>query len=178
MSIIAHYVKCIYCGKKFNRDSTDIPFVKVTSNRYAHQACVDAEKTGQQKEIDDKLKLNQYIKDLFHIETISFAMGKQIEYYVEECHYTYSGIHQALIYWYEVQKHEPDLNNPTLGIIPYIYQKAHNYYYAIWLAKEANKDKDIANFIPKVKVIEITPPERKIKKRKLFTFLDREEEDE
>lgn len=178
MSIIANYVKCIYCGKKFNRDSKTIPFVKVTSNRYAHQACVDAEKVGEQKEIDDKLKLNQYLRELFQLKAVTLNLGKQVENYIEEYHYTYSGIHQALIYWYEVKKHEPDIKNPTIGIVPYIYQEAHNYYYAIWLATEANKDKDIESFIPKVKVIEITPPERKIKKRKLFTFLDKEEEDE
>ena len=31
---MAHYVKCFYCGKTFDRDK--IPYIKINGRRYAH----------------------------------------------------------------------------------------------------------------------------------------------
>ena len=58
--------------------------------------------------------------------------------------------------------------------MPYIYQKAYQYYFALWEAQQKNKDTVVEEYIPTVKEIIIPPPQRKIKKRKLFTFLDEE----
>lgn len=60
-------------------------------------------------------------------------------------------------------------------IVPYVYQKAYNYYYSLWEAQQKNKEKIIEYYVPKVKEIIIPAPERKVKKRKNFSFLDEEE---
>lgn len=176
MNNIAHLVKCVYCQKSFDRDK--MPFVAVTARRYAHKECAEAENNKQKQEVDDKIKLNEYIMNLFNFEYVTPRIQKQIQKYIEEYHYTYSGIHKALVYWFDVKHNSVEAAKESIGIVPYIYQDAYNYYYAVWLAQEANKDKKVADFIPQVKVIEISPPERKVKKRKLFTFLDKEEEGE
>jgi len=40
---------------------------------------------------------------------------------------------KALKYWYEVKKNPLDTNR-GIGIIPYIYNQAKEYYYALYLA--------------------------------------------
>ena len=115
---------------------------------------------------------------LFNLDYVTPRIQKQLQKYIENYHYTYSGIHKALTYWFEIKHNPIEAAKESIGIVPYIYQDAYNYYYALWLAQEANKGKQISDFVPQVKVIEISPPERKVKKRKLFTFLDIEEEKE
>ena len=80
-----------------------------------------------------------------------------------------------LVYHDEINGGEIEKANGAIGIVPYTYQKAYNYYYVIWEAQQKNKDKEINQFVPKVKEIIIPIPEKKSKKRKLFSFLDEED---
>ena len=59
--------------------------------------------------------------------------------------------------------------------IPYVYQNAYEYHYNLWLAQQKNKDVEVQLYAPKVVEVVIPRPERKVKKRPLFTFLDEEE---
>ena len=62
---MAHYVTCIYCHKKFDRDH--IPFVQVKNKRYAHSEChQEVENSISQEEID-KQELENYILKLLNI---------------------------------------------------------------------------------------------------------------
>lgn len=94
---------------------------------------------------------------------------------MKQYNYTYSGMLKALVYFYEVKKNDVSKANDGIGIIPYIYNDAYNYYYTLWLAKEANKGKDISAYIPKEIEITIPPPQRDVVKRNLFQFLDKDE---
>ena len=82
---------------------------------------------------------------------------------------------KALKYWYEIKKHPVD-KDKGLGIIPYIYAQAKEYYYNLWLSEQQNQNKNLNDYIPKDIVVKIKPPQRNIEKRKLFTFLDEEVE--
>lgn len=104
---------------------------------------------------------------------------KQIKNYVNDYNFTYTGILKALKYFYEIQGHSLEKANDGIGIVPYIYKAAYNYYYSIWLANQKNVDKDINDYVkPEVREVRIPIPQRKIQKRKLFSFLDEEEESE
>ena len=66
-----------------------------------------------------------------------------------------------------------------IGIIPYVYDSAYNYYYNIWLLQQRNKQENLeykANPTQEIKNVTIKEPERtpiKIKMRKpLFGFLE------
>jgi hypothetical protein len=72
-----------------------------------------------------------------------------------------------------IKKGNFDIAYESIGIVPYVYNDALNYYLALWMAKQKNENKDIKE--PTVKVIKANRPETKVKKRKLFTFLDEEE---
>lgn len=170
---MAHIVTCVYCKKKFDRDK--IPFVQISTRRYAHKECSEQENQRLFKEEADKIALENYIIQLLKLEYITPRIRKQLNTYQEQYGYTYSGMHKALIYFYEIKGNSVEKANGGVGIIPYVYQDAYNYYYALWEAKQANKDKEIETYIPVEEVVRIPVPQRKLKKRKLFTFLDEEE---
>ena len=111
---------------------------------------------------------------LFNYDYVPPRAQKQINQFIKEYNYTYSGMLKALVYFYEIKGGDRDAAHDGVGIIPYIYQDAYNYYYNLWLAKERNANKDISVFIPKTVEVKIPVPQRDIKKRKLFTFLDEE----
>lgn len=169
-----HKVKCIYCGVTFDRDK--LPFIQISQRRYAHQECSLTEEQKKSKEEQDKIDLDNYIMQLFKIDYVDARIRKQIKQYREEYNYTYSGIRKALVYFYEVKGNPIEKANGGIGIVPYVYQNAYNYYLALWQAQQKNQDKVLTNYIPKVKEVIIPRPQRKVKKRELFTFLDEEVE--
>lgn len=114
---------------------------------------------------------------LFHLEYVDARIRKQINNYIEEYHFTYSGIRKALIYFFDVKGHSTDKANGGIGIVPYVYKDAYNYYLSLWEANQKNEDKDVEQFVPQVVKIKIPRPQRKIKKRKCFEFLDEESEE-
>ena len=130
---MAHYVKCTVCGQKFNRDK--IQAVKVGKNRYAHYKCKpDGEKIPlENPEDEDLTALKEYAKDLLKDDYNAVKVNAQIKKFRKEYDYTYSGMLKALKYWYEVRKNPVDVDR-GVGIIPYIYKNAYDYYYALYLS--------------------------------------------
>ena len=169
---MARYVTCQYCKQRFDRDKH--PFIQVSSRRYAHEQCALTEQEKQSQIEKDKNELEQYIMKLFNITYIDARIKKQIKQYIEEYNYTYSGIKKSLVYFFEIKGNSIERANGGIGIVPYIYKKAHDYYLALWQAQQKNKDKVVTEYVPTVKEIVITRPQRKERKRDLFSFLDEE----
>ena len=170
---IIHKVKCKYCGKIFFFYL--VPFKQISAQRYAHYECAVAAENSKKQEDIDKEELENYIKQLLNEDFISPRVRKQINSFIEQYNYTYSGMRKALIYFYEVKGNDKSKANGGIGIIPYCYKQAYDYYYSLWLAKQKNENKDITTYVPQTKVVKIPVPQRKIRKRKLFTFLDDDE---
>lgn len=170
-----HYVVCKICGVKFNRDKE--PFVMISGNRYAHKNCVEKIDNEQQKEELDLKKLESYIRKLFNEPNINAIVRKQIMNYRKDYGYSYSGILKTLMYWYDVKKNPTAAAHHNIGIVPYIWNEARDYYYALFLANNLNADKNIVDFIPRVKIIEIPPPRQKPKQVRLFDLGDDENEE-
>lgn len=170
----AHYVTCVYCGERFNRDKE--PTTQISARRYAHKECAD--KYGQEKTQEelDLEKLEKYIMKLFDEPYINARIRKQLRDFRKEYNYTYSGMLKALIYWYEVKGNSIAKANGGIGIIPHIYKDAYNYYYNLYLIKLSNENKNIEDYKPKEKVVEIFAPQiRAIKQIKLFNLDDGED---
>lgn len=164
-------VVCVYCKKPMSKKDADC--VMVGNGKYVHAACQALE---ENREKTDREQLEDYIKELFQVSYIEPRVKAQIKKYVEEFNYTYSGIRKALIYHYEIKGGDKSKANGGIGIVPYVYQNAYEYHYNLWLAQQKNKDVKIELYTPKIKEITIPRPQRKIKKRPLFTFLDESEE--
>lgn len=164
-------VTCVVCKKQLNKKTDE--YIQLSNNRYAHLACAKLE---EQREKTDAEQLDNYIMELFDWDYVHPRVKRQITNFIEEYNFTYSGIKKALIYFYEKKGNSIDKANGGIGIVPYIYQDAYNYYYALWEAQQKNKEIIVSNYVPNVKEIIIPVPERKLRARKLFSFLDEEED--
>lgn len=171
---MAHPCKCVNCGRQFDRDK--VPFIQVSSRRYAHKKCPDG--PIDQTEVD-KANLNKYLYVLYNGKYDYARTNLLIKKYVTELGFTYSGIHKALIYFYEVQGNTiEDEASRSIGIVPYVYEDAKNYYYKMWSVNKRNSEVNIEDYIPKTINVTIPQPQRKVKKpKKKFSFLDEEEVD-
>lgn len=169
---IIHKVKCKYCGVIFDRDK--LPYKQISERRFAHYECWLAAENAKKQEDLDKEDLEKYIMKLFNEQYVNAKIKKQISTFIEEYHYTYSGMKKALIYFYEVKKNDIAKANGGIGIIPYCYKQAYDYYYSLWLAQQKNENKNIHEYVPTVREVRIPVPQRNVRKRKLFAFLDEE----
>lgn len=175
---MAHIVTCTVCGKKFDRDT--IQAVKVGTRRYAHQECKpDGELVplAVKKEVNsDLIKLKEYITKIYG-DTANWALiNRQLKKFQEENKYSLSGILKSLVYFYDIKGNPVDKSNGGIGIVPFTYQAAYNYYFSIFMAQQANENKVANN-----KVIEITikPPKgRNYLKREFFNLEEWENNEE
>lgn len=171
---MAHIVKCLYCGKTFDRDK--VTTCRQIGKRFAHLECAVQHEANKTAEVSDREKLFNYAQKLLGSRFNGALVGKQVKQFQENYNYTYSGMLRCLTYAYEVKKLDINKSN-GIGIIPYIYQDAYNYYYNLWLINQKNGEKRIEDYIPNVVEVKIPQPELKPQKRKLFTFLDEEEKE-
>ena len=167
-------VKCLYCGQQFDRNAE--PCVKIKT-RYAHTECAKKHDDAIPQEQKELEALKNYINERFGKEANWALINKQIKSYKEENNYTYRGILKSLQYWYDLKKNDISKARGGIGIIPYIYNQALDYYYNLYLANHVNEDKDISNYI-KIKEVTIRYPEPKRKPIKLFDVEAIEEDEE
>lgn len=171
---MAHYVTCAICKKRFDRDK--YPAVLVSSRRYAHALCAGTLSEEEAKKEKEKADLEAYIIQLFNLEHMDGRITLQINRYLQEHpEYTYSGIKRTLEYFYKIKKNPIEKANGGIGIVPWVYEEAKRYYYNQWLLSQKNAEKNISDYIPKVIEIKIKSPKREPKKRRIFTFLDKED---
>ena len=150
--------KCVFCNQQFDRNEEE--FVAVNNRRYAHKKCYDA--VQDEKDYEE---LINYIKKIFKYTSISAKVTRQITDYKKQYGFTYSGMKKALVWWFEVKKNSVEAANGGIGILPYIYNDAKTYYYGLYLAQLANKNKTIHT---QIEEIEIAPPEVYVQPPRLF----------
>lgn len=163
-------VECAYCHQKMSKKK-DAP-VQLSNGKYVHKHCAELE---EKREKTDSEKLNDYIMKLFEVNYVSPKIKKQINTFIQEYNYSYSGIQKALCYYFEVKHGDIDKSGGGIGIVPYIYKDAYNYYYDLWCAQQKNEKLDMETYVPKVKEISIEAPKRKTKQDKKFSFLDNDD---
>lgn len=166
-------VKCPYCSKYFHRENEE--FVQINKTRYAHKACYDRHNAEMTQEERDKLVLTNFIKQLFKIDSIPAKITKQMQDYHDNKQYTYSGMYKSLVWFYQIKGNPIEKANGGIGIIPYVYEDARNYYTAMWQAQQQNKSKPIEQWKPQTIEIHIPPPQCKPMRSHKFSFLDEEE---
>lgn len=92
----------------------------------------------------NRKELYDYICDLYNMKFPTGLIIKQIKEYKEEYGYKYSGMLLTLKYFYEIQEN-PVKYNDGVGIIPYIYEEAKEYYLDQQrIRKEAKNIKEIS----------------------------------
>lgn len=175
-----NYETCTYCKQQI--DKTKDSYKELPKGKFAHLSCWEE----NQSKLTDKEKLENYICELYGINKITQKISRQIKDYIDDYGYSYSGIQKALVYYHEVKGNKFDATKAkgSIRIVEYIYQQAYNYYYAIWEAHQNQEkflkpDEDvIKQFVPKEVKIVIPKPKRQPMKKRLFSFLDRDEVEE
>ena len=164
--------KCAICGIEFDRNA--IQAVRHGARRYSHQTCepnntdlVPMEGGANDPELK---KLKDYISTLFGENANWAIINRQIKKYKEENGYSYSGILKSLVYFYDVKHNSKEKANNSIGIVPFVYKDAYNYYYDLFMAQQRNENKKL--FIERVREIIIKPP--KVEKPVKLFDLDKE----
>lgn len=175
-----HIVKCAVCGEQF--DLNTVQGVRFNSRRYAHKHCFPSGEEVplfQAPETDkDYVELKDYIIELFGATANWALINKQIKNYLEVNNYSYSGIRKSLNYFFKVKGNPIEKANGGIGIVPFVYQDAYNYYFAIWEAQQRNETFTMNMPVqPQVVEIHIPSPKRQPvqEKKRLFTFLEEED---
>lgn len=165
---MAHNVKCTVCGKVFDRDR--IQAVKSGARRYAHYMCFpEGELVPLPNPVDkDLVKLEEYIANLLGNSYNPARVKKQIKEFKTQYDYTYSGMLKTLIWFYEIKGNSKDKAQGGIGIIPFVYKDALNYYYSLYLAQLANESIPATSYKMEIKEIEIISPEVARKPPKMF----------
>lgn len=148
-------VTCGLCSQKFNRAAEGSEFIK---SKWYHKNCATIKK--------EKIKLDEYICKIFQLKAVGPVNNRMMKEFVEKRGYTYNGIYKALQYYYEVRKHSIDRAEERIGIVPFVYNDAQEYYNMI----DSFVDKrGKSAIIEKPKEIEInihTPEKTKVKPTK------------
>ena len=135
-------VTCSICKKQINKKTDQ--YKQLSNGKYAHLSCIELE---EKREKTDAEKLDLYIMELFDWDYVHPRVKRQISDFIEEYNFTYSGIQKSLEYFYKVKGNSLDKANGGIGIVPYIYQDAYNYYYALWEAKQKNIGIKIRDYV-------------------------------
>lgn len=164
---MAHPVICIYCKEQFDRDR--ISFVQVSNRRYAHKECHQQKAATVCQEEKDYESLLQYIKQLFKLPYVSANVKKEIMDFRKQYGYTYSGIQKTLYWFYELKGNSIEKANGHLGIVPYVYGEASDYFYKLFRAAAASNTQIVT--LPK-KQYTIHSPEvvTAMKQKRFFDF--------
>ena len=144
--------------------------VTLPGDRFAHVDCYSKDSSHGKSDYD---KLFEYIMTLYDESFVDPAKQKSIKNMVDSYGFTHSGIHGTLVYIYEVRKMKPQESN-YLGIVPYYYTKAKEYYEELKRVQEINAAKDIENYKPKEVVVKRKERERIDFGKKKFSILDEE----
>lgn len=180
--------KCVICGEWIEDNSQSIPY----KGKYAHTLCFNTALKVIKKDKDDKLKEKaetkkrakaapkpkaelkdavseeeyaekkqyyQYLRELINDE-LSAKVYALTDQYISRYSFTFKEMYQTLVYLHEIV--EKDLVGDIVGLIPYYYDQARNYYKSVERVAEINKDVDLAQMY-KEKTITIQPKKRKIK---------------
>ena len=144
--------KCPYCGKEFIRKEEDegVVWVKNTieglgTRSYYHVDCYKLAKTTPKKEwpawvkklknAEDELNLYtemcyDYLRRDLKIAADFVKIKSQLKNFNKSRSMRYEGMYKTLLYCYEVQHMDKTKAEGGVGIIPYQYESAYNYFVA------------------------------------------------
>lgn len=126
-----HVIMCRACGKYFDTES--IPredWIMPTKNQYYHTQCYNDWKKNMNNAIDDDWV--DYIYDFLARDlkvSYNYLMCEtQRKKFIKDNKFTNKGIYFTLKYFYEIKHNSWDKGNGGIGIVPYVYKDATEYW--------------------------------------------------
>lgn len=139
-----HVVICRYCGKEFDTNPLveEVDWIRPSRNYYYHVSCYEFFKSlkrkGSKEQSDKEWHelIYDYIAHDLKKSYDFFKCENQLKKFVETDKIaTYKGIFFTLKYFYEVKKGEWEKGYGGVGIVPYVYKEATEY----WVEVEKKK---------------------------------------
>lgn len=159
-------VKCPFCQQTFDREKE--PFIKI-GRRYAHLSCAEAQDKNILEEEKNKEKFFQLVKTIYGSNYNFMMINKQANNFIKQYNYTWSGMTKSLYWFYIINHGSLEESNGGIGIIPYVYDKAKDYYYNQYITQEKNKNKKYSEIILE---FNIQPPKKQYRLPHLLNLGD------
>lgn len=144
-------VKCHYCQKMVDKD-----IAERFEEKNFHKECCE--------EYKDRKAIFKYVAHLFGFKNESkpgpVIISQLKNFMLKNPHYTYKGILNALKYFYEVRKGSKKKANEGIGIVPFVYDNAQEYFKNL-----SNKQEKIAKVV-----------EQQLKKEPIIIKVKKDEE--
>ncbi len=148
-------LKCPVC-ESYNYKEEAIYYQK----RYYCKVCYE----NKTKESNDYKNLIQFICDIYEINVPTGFMFAQIKNFKEQYNYTYKGMELTLDYFYNVKTDNTPDTDKGLGIIPYIYEEAKQFFIEKRNIKKNTEGIDIQGITNIVNVIHIKKSDQRVEK--------------
>ena len=147
-------VTCAYCGCK-TVDKLSQDYIQYKGKNF-HRECGE-----KQKEKDN---FYSYVCEVFKLKTPGPRIYNQGNSFVEKYGYTYLGMQKTLYFIYAVKKHANDrpIESKSIGLIPYYYDEAQEYFKRIDKKKEMIR-KEIMSTTEEIISVKMAPRARKAK---------------
>lgn len=143
------YRICKYCSQRFDIDKE--PYEHI-GNRYAHAEC--HEKFLMLSEVKEKIhKMMANLTPLYNPARINNEIKKFKDQGLDE-----EIIYKTLVYWYDVTKHTAERSYGGIGIVPYVYKEAVEYFNKIEQAQRDNANVNMEDYVPIEKDTYIVKP--------------------
>ena len=149
---MARLPKCPECEYQVDKD---------TQRWFKHSGKTYHEECYQKFEVrkTHRNELLAYICELYKIPVPNGFMLKQIKEFQEDYGYTLKGMELALKFFHSIKKNSVD--GRGIGIIPYIYDDAREYYTQLAIIKQKALE---AGFNDKIETIYVKRPTMKTRK--------------
>lgn len=147
-------VTCAYCGCK-TVDKLSQDYIQYKGKNF-HRECGE-----KQKEKDN---FYSYVCEVFKLKAPGPRIYNQGNSFVEKYGYTYLGMQKTLYFIYAVKKHANDrpIESKSIGLIPYYYDEAQEYFKRIDKKKEMIR-KEIMSTTEEIISVKMAPRTRKPK---------------
>lgn len=148
-SLFAYCMKCAKCHKLIVPVSSAVSY---RSKSYCSECFASLKDKASQKnqktagQMNDPafLALSEYLCGVFRLEGLTPLLQKQLTEFHEEKGWTWESIHKAARYFFSLSN--PQGEQPvTLGILPFIYDEAMDYYRTVSTAEEYNRSVYLEN---------------------------------
>lgn len=139
--------KCVICDKNFDRQK--ISCVKI-GNRYAHEKCALAN-PKKTKELFDREDFFACVKIIYGPKYEYQMINRQAENFIKTYGYTWYGMTKSLQWFYFVNNGTTEKSNDGVGIIPYVYDKAKEYYKEVDATQKKNEKIELRQPVVEVK---------------------------
>lgn len=125
-----HIVTCRVCKKTFDTNDENEKWVMPSPRYYFHEQCYNDWKHNTDNATDEDwvILIYDFIARDLKGEYNYWSCEQLRKKYIRENKFTNKGIYFTLKYFYEVKKNPWSKANGSLGIVPYVYKDATEYW--------------------------------------------------